>query len=165
MFTFDERIRGLPAARDQVVALYQSINSPHLAIPGKQAGPAQAFIVGVRGPAGFVVFVYLFLAEVADCAVYVPDRRNLSAEDYKDLEAEAVAFVESMGFMVDNMNFRTLSAQQQDELLKTLPVFIKDPKLAPPPPSGPGSKATKLEPPQAKTSINSASLARLFTSF
>ena len=165
MFTFDERIRGLPAARDQVVALYQSINSPHLAIPGKQAGPAQASIVGVRGPGGFVVFVYLFLAEVGDCAVYVPDRRNLSAEDYKDLEAEAVAFVESMGFMVDNMNFRTLSAPQQDELLKTLPVFLKDPKLAPPPSSGPGSKATQLEPQQAKKSIHSASLARLFTSF
>jgi hypothetical protein len=42
VFSIDDRIRGLPANREQVVALFQSINAPHLAIPGKQAGPAQA---------------------------------------------------------------------------------------------------------------------------
>jgi hypothetical protein len=131
VFAIDERFRGLPASRDQVMALYQSINSPHLAIPGKPAGPAQAFVLGLRGAGGFAVFIYLYLSEAQDCAVYVPGRRNASPEEYQQEEAEALGFVESMGFMMDNANFRGLPPARQDELLKTLPVFFKDPKLVP----------------------------------
>lgn len=131
MFSIDERFRGLPASREQVLALYQSINSPHLAIPGKPAGPAQAFVLGLRGSAGFAVFIYLYLSEAQDCAVYVPGRRAASQEDYQADEAEALAFVESMGFMMDDTHFRSLPASGQDELLKTQPVFYKDPKLVP----------------------------------
>jgi hypothetical protein len=131
VFAIDERFRGLPANREQILALYQSINSPHLAIPGKPAGPAQAFVVGLRGANGFAVFIYLYLVEAMDCAVYVPDRRNLGPEEYQQDEAEALGFVESMGFMMDNAHFRSQPVEQQDELLRTLPVFFKDPKLVP----------------------------------
>ena len=133
MFTIDERYRGLPASREQVISLHQSLNAPHLAIPGKKAGPAQAFIVGLRGASGFGCFVYLYLAESADCAVYVSGKRNASAEEYQDEEYDALGFVESMGFMMDNANWRSLPPARQDELLKTLPVFFKDPKLSPVP--------------------------------
>lgn len=131
MFTIDERFRGLPASRAQVVALHQSINSPHLAIPNKPAGPAQAFVLGLRSASGFAVFIYLYLSEAQDCAVYVPTRRNASPEGYQQDEAEALGFVESMGFMMDNAHFDSQSVEQQDEWLKTLPVFFKEPKLAP----------------------------------
>jgi hypothetical protein len=133
VFTIDERYRGLPANREQVIALHQSLNAPHLAIPGKKAGPAQAFIVGLRGANGFGVFVYLYLAEAEDCAVYVSGKRNASAEEFQEEEGDALAFVESMGFMMDNANWRSLPPPRQDELLKTLPVFFKDPKLSPVP--------------------------------
>lgn len=133
MFTIDERYRGLPASREQVIALHQSLNSPHLAIPGKKAGPAQAFVVGLSGKNGFGVFVYLYLAEAEDCAVYVSGKRNASAEEFQEEEGDALAFVESMGFMMDNANWRSLPPPRQDELLKTLPVFFKDPKLSPAP--------------------------------
>lgn len=129
MFTLDERIRGLPAAKEQVVALYQSINSPHLAIPGKKAGPAQASVVGLRGPHGFAVFIYLYLPESQDCAVYASDRRSLSPSEYETEEQDALAFCESMAFMVDNANFRSLPPDQQEDMIRTMPVFQKDPKL------------------------------------
>lgn len=130
MFSIDDRLRGLPATREQVLSVFQSINQPHLAIPGKNAGPAQAYIVGLRGAQGFAVFVYLYLAESKDCAVYAPGRRSLSAEEFPVEEANALAFVESMGFMVDNLNFRSLAQPDQEQMLKTLPVFQKDPKGA-----------------------------------
>jgi hypothetical protein len=133
VFTIDERYRGLPAKSEQVIALHQSLNSPHLAIPGKKAGPAQAFVVGLRGANGFGVFVYLYLAEAEDCAVYVSGKRNASPEEFQEEEGDALAFVESMGFMMDNANWRSLPPPRQDELLKTLPVFFKDPKLSPAP--------------------------------
>lgn len=155
MFNLDARLRGLPAGREQVLSVFHSINHPHLAIPGKKAGPAQAYIVGLRGSAGLAVFVYLFLPEISDCAVYVPERRNLSAEDYASEEQEALSFVESMGFLMDNMNFRTLAAADQDQLLKTLPVFQKEPRLA-----SAGQPQKKAE-----STTPTAALGRLFASF
>jgi hypothetical protein len=155
MFFIDDRFRGLPAAREQVLLLHQSINSPHLAIPGKPAGPAQAFVVGLRGASGFAVFIYLFLSEARDCAVYAPARRGTSLEDTQQHEAEALAFVESMGFMMDNAHYASLSTAQQDELLKSLPVFSKDPKLAP------GATRTRAD--EKRTA--STNLGRLLASF
>jgi hypothetical protein len=131
LYAIDPRLRGLPAKREQVVSLQQSLNQPHLAIPGMRAGPAQAYIVGLRGSAGLSVFVYLFLPEIGECAVYVSERRNLGAGEFAAEEQEAVSFTESMGFMMDQVNFRALPAERQEELLRTLPVFLKDPRLVP----------------------------------
>jgi len=126
VFTLDDKLRAINATREQIVSLHQSLNSPHLAIPGKQAGPAQAFIVVVRGPADFSVYVYLYLADGPDCAIYVPKQRSVPMEKYRAQEDEALAFVESMGFMMDPINFRGLNAAAQIELLRTLPLFKRD---------------------------------------
>ncbi len=97
MFSIDERLRGLPALKEQVVQLYQSLNQPHLAVPGRRAGPAQAFVLGLRGPSGFAVFVYLHLGDSAECAVYVPSSGTVPSAQYQNEEAEALGFTESMG--------------------------------------------------------------------
>jgi len=47
-------------------------------------------------------------------------------ESYHDIELEALQFVESMGFMVDNLNFRNLTVDQRDELMQHLPLFHDD---------------------------------------
>ena len=130
MFTIDTKLRGVPVNRDQVISLFQSTNSPHLAIPGKQAGPSQAFLLGLRGQSGFAIFVYLYLPESADCAIYTSNQRINSVEEFHSAESDAIAFVESMGFILGNMNFRALSPADQDELIRTQPPFMKDPRLA-----------------------------------
>lgn len=163
MFTIDESLRSLSATRDQVVSLYQSINSPHLAIPGRQAGPAQAFIAGLRSASGFSVYVYLYLAEVADCAIYVSNRRSVSSEEYRGEEDEALAFVESMGFMVDNMNFRTLPVEKQSELLQNVPLFRRElkPRQAKKASTAAPSKASEPETGGAFAAL----IGRIFSSF
>ena len=82
MFTIDERVKGLPALKEQVMSLYESLNQPHLAVPGRQAGPARAYILGLRGPSGFAVFVYLYMPESGQCAVYVPEKRIVQVSFY-----------------------------------------------------------------------------------
>jgi hypothetical protein len=158
MFAVDERIRGLPATRDKVAGLYQSINTLHLAIPRKRAGPAQAFIVGARVSSGLRVCVYLFLSETADCAVYLADRPCATPEDYQQQSSEALSFVESMGFIMDNLNFRNLPPAQQDELLRTLPVFQKEPPALA---STQAAGAPKKEAPKSPAVL----LGRIFSAF
>jgi hypothetical protein len=152
VFTIDERLKGLPASRDQVLAVHQSINMPHVAIPGKRAGPVQAFIVGLRRASGAAVFVYLHLAETQDCAVYVPDHLGGPGEDFSSQESDALAFVESLGFIMDNLNYRALPQEEQDRLLRTLPAFLKDPRQAS---AAAANKASEPKTPQEK-------LGRLF---
>lgn len=130
MFTIDERLKGLPAVKEQVVQLYQSLNQPHLAVPGRKAGPASGYVLGLRGPSGFAVFVYLHLPDSGECAVYVPSNGTVPAEQYQGEEGEALGFVESMGFIMDNLNFRGRPAGEQDSLLATLPVFQRQPPTA-----------------------------------
>ena len=155
MFTLDDTVRSLDASREQVAALFQSINAPHVAIPGRRAGPAQAFIACLRGTQGFTVTVYLWLSESHDCAVYLTERVAQTPEDYRTLQTDALGFVESMGFMMDNANFRALPQEQQEELMKTLPVFQRAP------PQATGTQAKKAE-----TKPNAAaSLGKIFSAF
>ncbi len=153
MFTLDDTVRVLDATREQVAALFQSINAPHVAIPGRRAGPAQAFIGCLRGTQGFTVTIYLWLSESHDCAVYLTDRVAQTPEDYRTLQTDALAFVESMGFMMDNLNYRALPSDRQTEVLVSLPMYRGRNTT---PPASPGDRP-QLSP--------VARLARLFSSF
>jgi type IV pilus assembly protein PilF len=158
MFTIDERLKGLPAQRDQVVQLYQSVNHPHLAVPGCKAGAATGYVVGLRGPSGFAVFVYLHLPDSGECAVYAPAGGAVPADRYHGEEAEALAFAESMGLMMSSMNFRGQPVDEQERLLRTLPVFLRQP-----PPSG--AVATSAAAPRATPMGGAVQLGRLFSAF
>jgi len=124
VFEPDPSIRFIPASREQVVALVESINQPQVSIPGKEPQAVQGFLCGLRNPSGsFSIFVSLFLPRSGENVVYACDRRELGMEEYRDVEIEGLHFLESMGFMLDNLNFRNLAHPQQVETLKRVPAF------------------------------------------
>jgi hypothetical protein len=136
VFEPDPSIRFIPATRDQVVALVESINQPQVSIPGKEPQAVQGFLCGLRNPAGtFSIFVSLFLPKTGENVVYVSDRRELEMEEYRRVEIEGLHFLESMGFMLDNLNFRNLAHAQQVETLKRVPLF-QEPRAVPAPADG-----------------------------
>ncbi len=166
MFTIDERLRGLPAAKEQVVLLYQSLNQPNLAIPGRKAGPAMSFVLGLRGPAGYACFVYLYMPHSGESAVYVPSAGTVPAEQFANEEAEALGFVESMGFMMDNLNFTGRPPAEQDALVRTMPVFLREPPPPQQPGGGPASPAAKKQSSAgALPSVTTQQLAKIFSAF
>lgn len=166
MYAIDERLKGLPAVKEQVVQLYQSLNQPHLAVPGRQAGPATAYVLGLRGPSGFAVFVYLYLSESGECAVYVPSNGTVPADRYQAEEAEALGFVESMGFIMDNLNFRGRPTDEQESFIQNAPVFQR---LPPPPSAVPGVPASPgtVGPGRSATSPKESvvNIGKLFSAF
>lgn len=124
MFEPDPSIRYIPATREQVVALVESINQPQVSIPGKEPQAVQGFLCGLRNQNGtFSIFVSLFLPRTSENVVYASNRREVGMEEYRDVEIEGLHFLESMGFMLDNLNFRNLAAAQQVETLKRVPLF------------------------------------------
>jgi hypothetical protein len=81
-----------------------------------------------NGNGSFSIYVGLFLPKSGENVVYVHDRRQLTVDEYGEVEVEALQFLESMGFMLDNLNFRNLSPQAQAETLKRIPLFSRTPR-------------------------------------
>jgi hypothetical protein len=156
VFQPDPSVRFVPATREQVVALVESINQPQVSIPGKTSQAVQGYLCGLRNPNGrFSIVVALFLPKTGENVVYVHDHREVSLEEYRQVEIEALQFLESMGFMLDNLNFRNLPPAQQDSTLKRVPVFS-----APRPPA-----QVRVAPEARAATSGSARLARFLASF
>jgi hypothetical protein len=124
VFEPDPTILFIPATREQVVALVESINQPQVSIPGKEPQVVQGFLCGLRNANGtFSIYVSLYLARTHENVVYASDKREVGMEEYREVEVEGLHFLESMGFMLDNLNFRNLAHAQQVETLKRVPAF------------------------------------------
>lgn len=124
MLRVDPTLNHIPARREHVVSLYESINQPLVNIPNHGTAPTGAFLLGTRNEHGFyTVFVYLHQPETRAVIIYVSEPRNLTAEQFRVEESEAVRFVESMGFMVDSLHFRQLGPAEQDSVMARVPIF------------------------------------------
>jgi hypothetical protein len=131
VFQPDDSRAHLPVSREQVVALLESINQPQISIPGKASQAAQAYLCGVRNPDGtFAVFVSLFLAEAGENVIYAHVPPRLPGGRYAAAEEEGRHFLESMGFILDDLNFRAMAPEQQALAMERFPLFSA-PRAAP----------------------------------
>jgi hypothetical protein len=156
VFQPEPSLTFVAAQREQVVAIVESINQPQVSIPGKASQQVFGHLVGLRNANGtFSIYVALHLPKSGENVVYVHDRRQVSVEDYRDVEVEGLQFLESMGFMLDNLNFRNLAADVQDQTLKRIPLFSPAPSPGQAGTGG-GGRASAQDP---------ARVARLLASF
>ena len=127
MFDINPEIKSIQVGRENIVTIIESINSPMVAAANKPLEPAKAFIIGQRNASGlFSIYIYLHLLQSKECMIYLHDPPEIPMESYHDTELEALQFVESMGFMVDNVNFRNLAPEQQATLMEEMPMFVED---------------------------------------
>ncbi len=158
MFKPEPSITWVPVVREQVVAIVESINQPQVSIPGKQSQQVFGHLVGIRNANGtFSIYVALHLPKSGENVVYVNDRHQLTVEEYRDVEVEGLHFLESMGFMLDNMNFRNLSAEVQVQTLGRIPLFSQT--------RPPGEAAVRASSGAKSAGTDPARLARLLASF
>jgi hypothetical protein len=127
VFDIHPEIKSIRVGREQIVTIIESINSPMVAAANKPLEPAKSYILGVRNTSGlFTIYVYLHLLQSKECMIYLHDPPEIQMESYHDTELEALQFVESMGFMVDNVNFRNMAPEQQVTLMEGMPMFVDD---------------------------------------
>lgn len=135
MLKLDDSLDHIPAKRAHVVALYESINQPIVNLPGYGAAPTSAYVLSTRNARGaYAVFAYLYHRDVATVdlgmpqkppavVVYVSSPRKLTQALLKVEEAEAVRFVESMGFLLDNLQFQGRTREEQQKIIDEAPLF------------------------------------------
>ena len=162
MFTPDSSLAFVPARREQVVAVVESINQPQVSVPGRPAQSVVGHLCGLRNANGtFSIYVGVHLPKTGENVVYVHEWRQLSVEQYREVEVEGLQFLESMGFMLDNLNFRNLSPEVQEQTLRRIPLF--SPPRAPASASAPGPGAAPAATPAP--AADPVRLARLLASF
>jgi hypothetical protein len=156
VFKPEPSIAWVPAVREQVIAIVESINQPQVSVPGKEPQQVSGHLVGLRNGNGTLsIYVGIHLPQSGENVVYVHDRRQLTAEEYRDVEAEGLHFLESMGFMLDNLNFQNLSRDVQEDTLRRVAL------LSQPRPRGEPSAARA----GGASGPDAARLARLLASF
>lgn len=129
MLKVDSSLNHIPAGVNHVIGLHESINQPLVNIPNYGTAPTGAYVMGTRNDQGaYTVFVYLHQAETRAVIIYVSEPRHLTHEQYRVEEAEALRFVESMGFMVDNLHFPTLAPPEQQSVMSRIPLFRPPPQ-------------------------------------
>src|SRR5512133_25504 len=158
MFQPEASITHVPVTKEQVVALVESINQPQVSIPGKAPQQVEGWLVGIRNANGtFAIFVGLHLTKTGENVVYLHESRHVTVDAYRDLEIEGLHFLESMGFMLDNLNFRNLAGSVQDETMKRIPLFHPPRPPSPVPSAGGTADRTDAD--------EGAAIARFLASF
>ncbi len=146
VFRPEPTISHLPVVKEQVVAIIESINQPQISVPGKTSQLVTSHLCGVRNPNGsFSIYVGLHLTKTGENVIYVNDRVQLSVEEYREVEVEGLHFLESMGFMLDNLNFRNLTPDVQEQTFQRISLFHPPrppvPAPTPAPVAGPAAAA------------------------
>lgn len=122
MFEIQPTIRNLSAGPDQVIAITNSINHPLVVVPGRASQMAEAFVVALREVGDLVVvFVCLWLDLDREQVIYAS--APIEEDELDDVRQEALAFCESMGFIMEETSFSSLDRVSQEELLARLPPF------------------------------------------
>jgi hypothetical protein len=142
MFTPLPGRNALGVPPDQIIAIIESINAPSVALPELGTGPTKAYLVGCLTPSGRAcIFCYLLQTQTNRPSCFISQPAEVALDAYTALEAESIQFVESMGFMLDNLNFRSRLPHEQALLFETLPFFRDQVPHATPSslPPGPGA--------------------------
>ena len=138
-----------------VIAYFSSLNVPHIGVPGLGAGPTKAHILGVQmDQGGRSVCIYLQREDEESGCGYVPG--GGAAGRYEELEAAAVEFAESMGFLLDHHKLEGMSAPERTAWVSALPIYT------PPPPAS--KEAPSHAPPSENTASTSSASADLSAS-
>ncbi len=156
MFQWDKSIKalGLPVAR--VLHLFRSMRDVQLALPGLPAQEASAYLCQYKGDQGVGTAAVFHLHKSGQLAFYVDSPCEVPAGKADSVLDQTLMFVESMGFLMTDLDIHLLSAGDREMLWSSLPLEnglqavekAPAPKPAPlsAPSAGPSAKAPAAKP-------------------
>ena len=102
MFIINDEMKGLEEGA-KIFSILHSINAPRISAVDRPAEVTRAFICSTEEGSKFLTHVILYLTESQARVVYTWDAGPVATNKRGGVEEEALDFVESMGFMMDNL--------------------------------------------------------------
>lgn len=122
MFRWHKEMDRLAVPARRVLRLHRSLNRIQVALPGFPSQEATAYLCGFSSGQGVRVAAVLELHVSRRLAVYLNDQGEVADRKAGAVFSEGVGFAESMGFMLDDLNFQKLPPEEREVLWASLPL-------------------------------------------
>lgn len=127
MFVLEPSKRFIDTQKKSILTFIQSINLPMVAAADHPAEETQAFIITIQNvDRSLETYIYLHLQETNQSVLYAYDEAPFMGDRLDEAEGEALDFVESMGFMMDNMRINKISEEERRVIMEETPAFYAD---------------------------------------
>jgi hypothetical protein len=166
MFQWDKSIKTLDVAVGQVIQLFRSMRDVQLALPGLPAQEASAYLCQYQTSQGVGTTAIFALHKSGQLAFYVNTPREVGPEKAETMLDQALVFVESMGFLLTDLDIHLLTESDREMLWASLPLQkgTKSPDKSPPTkpiPAGPAPAPMKLADAATVPDLLPASVAKV----
>lgn len=112
--------------RGELFNLFKSVNLSQVSISGIPPAQARAYIFMLERNHMLYPFVYLYFPEFNRGRFFIFEEGAVEIKKEGKAKEEALNFVESMGFMMEEIELLHLPSQELKELKKTLPFYYED---------------------------------------
>ncbi len=122
MFEWDKDTERLSVPPERVRMLFRSLGGIQVALPGLPSQKSLAYLCAFDGVRGVQVVVVFHLLMSRRLAVYRHSQGEVSPQKLKALLAEGMLFAESLGFLLDDLEFHLLDPVAQRTRWDSLPL-------------------------------------------
>ncbi len=124
-FTERKEIKSLSSFGGNLYALLKSINISNILFEESGAESGRAYIIFIEKDRRLYPFIYFYLLS-NEGRFFAFDTESIEIKRFEPVKREAVDFVESMGFIIEEVDLLSLSPQEMREIIKTLPFYYDD---------------------------------------
>ena len=125
MFTINRKIKRIDVKPSDLLTIISSINHPYVAVGGP-AREAEAYVVSTKEKAKRWVYICFHIILDEERVFFTPDTGQVPDSKRKGLEAEAVKFLEDMGFIMVDRNVSKDSSKEREKIINSTPPFVSD---------------------------------------
>ena len=127
MFELDPSLNHLDSPPERVVSIITSLNNPSVMTDLPEPEPTMAYICSSQFDTGnFGMWIYLYHQSSHVARIYSWSEGEISRDQFADVESMALDFAESMGFVMDNAQYRKMPPDERIAFYNSLPVFRAD---------------------------------------
>lgn len=156
MFVLHKEIQRLEVSAERVLLLQRSLSDIQVAIPGTTSQEATAYLCVFAAGKGYRIVAILHLLSSRRLLFYLNGEGEVQQREANRILKEGIHFVESMGFILSDLDFQRLSPAERTAMWQSLPLktgIVAAPPAAkvvqssapvrpPPPPSAPPTGET-----------------------
>lgn len=131
MFTADPKVTDLDIRRKKVAKLLFSMNIHQVATPELTAEDARCYIIFLGEGGSLSAHIGLYLPRSDRRFYYSSSNNPFAAASLAEVEEDARAFVEDMGFLLDELPLATMPADERDRWIDEHDMFTSKKAAAP----------------------------------
>ena len=160
MFVQQTKMSVLNVPCTRVGAVYRSVTDIQLALPDLPAQMASAYMVVLKGGSKVQVLVGLFMATSLKSLFYLSDMGEVPVDKSAEEIEAGLEFAESMGFVLQDMEFERMTPTEQELYWSQLPICRRQEAEVPAPEKPAEPRVPPTPPPPTPTPSSAAEVVK-----